>query len=152
MARGLALAAAVLLLLFAAAPAWAASGTYTCATLQAGINQAGQGDTITLNSSASPGGLCNAQYTLKSFPSPIAFPNNYTQWTLTGRAGQNDGFDGSGLAGRVLTGVDVHRLELQNLIFRDSSVTGDGGALNVTGESSLACGAPGSSTTTRQER
>src|SRR3954469_14105744 len=105
MARGLALAAAVLLLLFAAAPAWAASGTYTCATLQAGINQAGQGDTITLNSSASPGGLCNAQDPLKRFPSPVAFPNNCTQGTLAGLPGQTDGFDGAVLTRRDLAGV-----------------------------------------------
>src|SRR6186713_2531066 len=114
MARGLAVAVvAVVLLVAAAPPALAASGTFTCATIQAGINQAANGDVITLDSGAAPGGLCPMQVTLKSFPSPIAFPNNYTQWTLTGRTGMNDGFDGTGLPGRVMTGVDVHRLELQ---------------------------------------
>ena len=83
------------------------------------------------------GGLCPMQVTLKSFPSPTRIPNNYTQWTLTGRTGMNDGFDGTGLTGRVMTGVDVHRLELQDLTFRDSSSAGNGGALDITGESSV---------------
>jgi hypothetical protein len=135
MARGLALA--VLALLVVAAPAAAVDKPATCANLQTVLNGAADDDVITLNSSAGPGGLCSAQYTLKSFPSPTVFPNNYTQWTLKGRDGMNDGFDGSGLAGRVLTGVDVHRLELQNLTFRDSTVTGNGGAIDITGESSL---------------
>ena len=50
----------------------------------------------------------------------------------------NDGFDGSGLPGRVLTGDDVHRLLIQDLTFRDSSApAGNGGAISITGESSV---------------
>ena len=134
MARGLAVAVVAVLLLAAAAPAQAASGTFTCATIQAGIDQAANGDVITLDSSAAPGGLCPMQVTLKSFPSPLS---NYTSWTLTGRTGMNDGFDGSGLPGRVMTGTDVHRLELQDLTFRDSSSASNGGAVAITGESSV---------------
>src|SRR4051812_2779134 len=138
MARGLAVAAVAVCCLVVVAPAGAVNNvSATCADLQTKLTNAVDGDVITLNSSASPGGLCNAQYTLHSFPTPAAFPNNYSQWTLKGRDGMNDGFDGTGLPGRVLTGVDVHRLELQQLIFRDSSVTGDGGAVNITGESGL---------------
>ncbi len=37
----------------------------------------------------------------------------------------------------MLTGVDVHRLEIQNLVFRDGNVTGDGGALDISGLSTL---------------
>ena len=135
--RRLALVVAAVAFFVSAGPAGAAEKSATCADLQVVLNGAADGDVITLNSSAGPGGLCSAQYTLHSFPTPSAFPNNYSQWTLKGRDGMNDGFDGSGLPGRVLTGVDVHRLELQNLVFRDSSVTGDGGAVNITGESSL---------------
>jgi hypothetical protein len=134
MARGLAVAVVAVLLLAAAAPAQAASGTFTCATIQGGIDQAANGDVITLDSSAAPGGLCPMQVTLKSFPSPVS---NYTSWTLTGRTGMNDGFDGSGLPGRVMTGTDVHRLELQDLTFRDSSSASNGGAVAITGESSV---------------
>lgn len=138
MARGLAVAVALAACLVAAAPAGAAAVSATCATLQSVLNGAAQGDVITLNSSDGPGELCNAQYTLKSFPSPIAFPNTYTTWQLQGRTGQNDGFDGTGLPGRVLTGINVHRLEIWDLTFRNSVVTGgNGGALDITGESSV---------------
>ena len=37
----------------------------------------------------------------------------------------------------MLTGVDVHRLEIQNLVFRDGNVTGNGGALDISGLSTL---------------
>jgi predicted outer membrane repeat protein len=36
----------------------------------------------------------------------------------------------------MVTGNDVHRLEMWSLLFRDGNVTGDGGALAVTGQSS----------------
>ena len=70
--------------------------------------------------------------------SPTAFPNNYSFFTLKGDPSDGqDGFDGSGLPGRVLTGDDVHRLVIQDLTFRDSSALGvgqSGGAIDLTGE------------------
>ena len=116
MARGLAVA--VVALLVAAAPAQAASGTFTCAQLPGALAAAVTGDVITLNSSASPGGLCDQQFTLRDFGAVTGTP---ATWTLKGRDGMNDGFDGSTLPGRVLTGDDVHRLLIQDLTFRDSS-------------------------------
>src|SRR5215210_1235697 len=124
MARGLALA--VVLLLVLAGPAAAASGTYTCATLPDGFAQVADGDVITLD------GMCNQAYTLPDFGTPPGPP--YKTWTLRGLDG-NDGFDGSDLAGRVLTGNDVDNLTIDNLTFRDSDVTGNGGAIEITGES-----------------
>ena len=135
MVRGLAGAVAMLMLLVIAGAAQAASGTYTCANLQAGLNQADDGDTITLQ------GICTGQhFDLPTFPTPSAFPNNYKMWTFRGDPSDGpDGFDGTGLttAQRMLTGVDVHRLEIQNLTFRDGNVAGNGGALDITGESSV---------------
>lgn len=128
-------------MLLAVAPASALDKPATCATLQTVLNGAAQGDVITLNSSDGVGGLCHGHYDLKSFPSPIAFPNNYTTWQFQGDPSNGiDGFDGSDLNGtteRMLTGVNVHRLELQNLVFRDGTVTGNGGALDISGLSTL---------------
>ena len=133
MARGLAVA--VVALLIAASSAQAASGTFPCANLQAGLNQAAPGDVITLQ------GICTGQqFTLRNFGDPVAPFFNYNSWTFTGDPSDGvDGFDGSGLttAQRMLTGVDVHRLEIQNLVFRDGNVTGDGGALDISGLSTL---------------
>jgi hypothetical protein len=132
MARGLAVAVLAVLLLVVAAPAQAASGTYTCANLQTGLNQVQDGDVITVD------GMCNDGYTLPSFPDPSS--GTFKSWTLQGSGG-DDGFDGSGLAGeRVLTGNDVHRLVIQDLTVRDSSFIGpgaDGGAIDITGQSGL---------------
>ena len=94
MARGLAVAAVALCCLVVVAPAGAASGTYTCATLQAGLNQAGNTDTITLDDA----NLCTANYTLPNFDTPTGI-QNYKSWTLTGTAGS--GF--SPTSGRALT-------------------------------------------------
>src|SRR5215210_363460 len=136
MARGLAVA--VVVFLVAAAPAGATEVSVTCVTLQSVLTNAADGDVITLNSSASPGGLCNAQYTLHDFGAFVS--GTPKSWTLKGRAGMNDGFDGTGLAGRMLTGTNVHRLLIQDLTFRDGVQLGagaDGGALSITGDSSL---------------
>jgi predicted outer membrane repeat protein len=49
-----------------------------------------------------------------------------------------DGFDRNEVDGRALTGTDVHRLEIQNLTFRDGrQASGNGGAISITGASSL---------------
>ena len=128
-------------MLLAVAPASALDKPATCATLQTVLNGAAQGDVITLNSSEGVGGLSHGHSDLKSFPSPIAFPNHYTTWQFQGDPSNGiDGFDGSDLNGtteRMLTGVNVHRLELQNLVFRDGTVTGNGGALDISGLSTL---------------
>jgi hypothetical protein len=126
MARGLALA--VLLVFVLAAPAQAASGTYTCLTLQTGLDQVQSGDVITLD------GMCSDDYTLPDFGTPGM--EGYKTWTLQGSGG-DDGFDGTVPTGRVLTGNDVHNLTIQDLTFRDSDVTGNGGAIEVTGQSGL---------------
>ena len=132
MARGLAVA--VVALLIAASSAQAASDTFTCPELQAGLNQAAPGDVITLQ------GICTGQqFTLRNFGDLVA-PFNYNSWTFTGDPSDGiDGFDGTGLttAQRMLTGVDVHRLELQNLVFRDGDFNGNGGALDISGLSTL---------------
>ena len=77
---------------------------------------------------------------LRDFGDPVA-PFNYNSWTFTGDPSDGiDGFDGTGLttAQRMLTGVDVHRLEkLQNLVFRDGDFNGNGGALDISGLSTL---------------
>lgn len=134
MARRTAVAAVVaLLVLTAAAPARAASMTVDCDDLQAALDQVtGNGDVITLQ------GICNGSYQLHSFPDPTGI-ETYKTWTLRGDPSGVNGFDGTALmAGqRMLTGVDVHRLELQNLLFRDGDVTGDGGGLDITGQSSV---------------
>ena len=128
MARGLAVA--VVALLVAAAPAQAASGTYTCANLQAGLDQVQNNDVITVD------GICTGQFALPSFADP---GTTFNTWTLQG-VGGDDGFDRNGVAGRALTGNDSHRVVMQNLIFRDGSVTGageSGGAIELTGQSGL---------------
>ena len=121
-------------LLIAASSAQAASDTFTCPELQAGLNQAAPGDVITLQ------GICTGQqFTLRNFGDLVA-PFNYNSWTFTGDPSDGiDGFDGTGLttAQRMLTGVDVHRLELQNLVFRDGDFNGNGGALDISGLSTL---------------
>ena len=120
-------------LLVVAAPAQATSGTFDCATLQAGLNQVADGDIITLQ------GICTGQqFTLQSFPDPVTPFSTIRTWTLRGNPPTaSTGLDGTGLntSQRMLTGVDVHRLEIQNLMFRDGNVTGDGGALDISGHS-----------------
>ena len=59
MARGLAVA--VVAVLVAAAPAGAASGTFDCAGLQAGMNNGTDGNVITLDSSAAPAGCARCR-------------------------------------------------------------------------------------------
>jgi hypothetical protein len=133
MARGLALAAVAVLVF--AAPAQGASGTYSCANLQTGFTQVADGDTITLQ------GICTGQqFTMKNFGDPVSPFFSMSTWTFRGDPSDGvDGFDGSGLTGtqRMLTGVDVHRLEIQDLVFRDGDVVGNGGALEITGQSTV---------------
>jgi hypothetical protein len=142
MARGLAVA--VVALLVAAGPAAAADKSATCTTLPAVLGTVQSGDTVTLDSSQATGGggsdnLCHLAVTLPDFDTPGP-AESYKSWTLQGRAGMSDGFSGSGVTGRVMTGHDVHRLLLQDLTFRDSHANApgaNGGAVSITGEATL---------------
>jgi hypothetical protein len=82
-----------------AAPAHAMSETTNCAGLQAALNQAVAGDTITLDEmcTKSNSSTSNGAFTL---PANAAF-------TLTGQAGSGAGFDGTGVTGSVLYGASV---------------------------------------------
>ena len=147
MARGLAVAVVALIVcLPASAHAAEIQLAADCGTLQARFDEIesaplsnGNSYVVTLNSSAGPGGLCAQAYTAPDLPTPAGI-ENYRVWTLQGRPGMNDGFDGTGI-GRILTAHDPHRMQVQELIFRDGSVTApgaDGGAISVTGEASLS--------------
>jgi hypothetical protein len=140
MARGLAVAVLTAgAMLLPGASAWAADKPATCLTLQAVLDTAADGDVITLDSSVGgTAGLCTGSYNLKNFGTS----EPYAIWTLQGDPSNGvDGFDGgTGVAPpapRMLTGVNVHRLEIRNLVFRDGNVTGNGGAIDITGESAV---------------
>ena len=141
MARGLAVAVLSGALSFAmASPALAVDVPVAanCTNLQQKMLDAQNDPVLTNHHVVTLTGICNQQYTLPAFASPTAFPNNYSFFTLKGDPSNGpDGFDGSGLPGRVLTGNDVHRLLIQDLTFRDSSATDvgeSGGAIELTGE------------------
>jgi hypothetical protein len=120
------LAAATLL---SAAPgvADAASGTFNCAGLQDGLNQASNGDTITLNDVCTKdnSGDAHGSFTL---PSGVAI-------TLQGVAGS--GFDGAGAASRILTGNSVGSTKIFGLTFRNGRAPAGeaGGAVLLDGNS-----------------
>src|SRR5947208_1659706 len=123
-----ALAALMTLAAFSAtAPnASAASLTTNCAGLQAALDQAVTGDTITLNQ------LCTGQ----DFQLSPRGDNNQS-YTLVGQAGSGAGFDGTGAGGRVLSAVNAPQpttLTLRNLIFRNSFQPSTGGAVAFQGE------------------
>src|SRR5580658_2286770 len=86
-------------LAFAAPAAHAASETPNCAGLQAALNQAVAGDTITLDQLCTDtnSGAADGAFTL---PTEAAF-------TLTGQTGSGAGFDGAGVSGSVLIGTSV---------------------------------------------
>jgi hypothetical protein len=119
---------ALVLGLVQAAPAQAA----TCATVQSELNAATNGTVVTLQ------GICNMQVTLPNFGT-VPSGGNANVWTLRGDPADGpDGFDGTGLPGRVMTGLNIHRAEIQDLVFRDSSVDGEGGAVSIGGDSAPA--------------
>src|SRR4051794_564790 len=123
-----------------AASAHAAAKSATCATLQATLTGAVNGDVITLNSSNGPGGLCSGTYTLPSYLSPTGI-QPYNQVTLQGNPADGvDGFDRNNVGGanaRALSGNDIHRWEITDLSFRNGNVTGNGGAIAISGESGI---------------
>ena len=79
-----------------AAPALAESETTDCAGLQAALDQAGAGDTITLDQ------MCSATHP----PDTFTLPSN-AAFTLTGQPGSGAGFDGTAVDGAVLYGPSV---------------------------------------------
>jgi hypothetical protein len=135
---GLLIAVIAVLLGLLPASAQAAAKSATCATLQTVLDGAADTDVITLDSTDGPGGLCSGPYTLKAFPVQV-LGGDYVTWTLTGNSadGHLDGFDRNEVDGRALTGHNVHRLEIQDLTFRDGRSTTDGGAIAIDGQSSL---------------
>jgi hypothetical protein len=120
---------AVALAVLPAVPASADDMGADCAHLQAALDQAETGDTITLTQS------CNDQ----SFDivGPIPTGTNPGPLTLMGETGTEvlDGGDDS--TTRILTGTDVGRFVVSQLTFQDSSSDGNGGAISVTGDSAL---------------
>jgi hypothetical protein len=102
----------------------------TCANLQTQLNAVNETDDVVVLS-----GVCTSQFTL---PDLGTAPANYIRWTLRGDPSNGeDGFDGSTLPGRMLTGNNVHFVEIRDLLFRDGTQTGNGGALSVAGESGV---------------
>jgi hypothetical protein len=110
-----------------ASPAPAAAVATTCASLQADLDAANDGDVLTLPA----GAVCNDDYTLPgNRPAPFSI-------TVQG-AGGGATLDGSGLGGsRVMTGAtsdgNVLHAVFRNLTFRDSSAPTAGGALYLNG-------------------
>lgn len=127
---------ATALALASAGPAAATDIAATCSTLQAQLDTVQSGDVVTLDSSDGPSGLCSSAYTLRTNPPGT----QTTAITLKGDSSDAnaDGFDGTLAVGRVLTGVDVHRLEINDLVFRDSTSATNGGAIAITGDSQAA--------------
>ena len=112
--------------------------TTDCAGLQAALDAAdtnaegGFANTYTITLT----GICTDHYTLPNFPSPGA--GDYKVVTLQGNPANGvDGFDPT-TPGRALVGTNVNRFELRNLTFRDATHAGNGGAVAIAGESSLA--------------
>jgi predicted outer membrane repeat protein len=132
------LSAALALLFTGVAPA-GVPATVNCANLDAALAGATPNTTITLNSQdgteTGPDGgkLCAGMHTIKTQVAMSA------QVTLEGDPtnGKLDGLDGTGGGGRVLTGTTVGRFEVSNLVVQDSTSTGNGGAISVTGDSTF---------------
>jgi hypothetical protein len=105
----------------------AADVTTDCDGLQDALDNAGHGDTITLD------GVCDGNYTLPDFPDA---DDDLNAITLKGdRTDGDDGFDPED--GRALTGNNVHRFQIIDLDFSNGDTDGNGGAISVTGRSSL---------------
>jgi hypothetical protein len=120
MARGLAVAVALIVMLTAAAPASAV----TCANLQTELDNSASGGTVTIDE----GSTCTGHWNLPSHPITIEGG---------GTAGATLLGDGTN---RILTGHDTGRTIIQKLLFRGGRATGageDGGAIHVTGQSGL---------------
>jgi hypothetical protein len=106
--------------------------TTDCTSLQSTLSAATDGSVITLD------GVCTGTYTLPSFPEPTGI-ENYKRITFQGNPSDGvDGFDrNEALGGRALTGNDIHVWEITDLTFRDGRQTGNGGAIAISGESSI---------------
>src|SRR5437588_12710386 len=120
------------------ADAGAASVTTDCAGLQAALDQAQNGDTITLNQlcTISNSGGSSGVFLLSNAV------NDSRSYTLAGQAGSGAGFDGTGAGGRMLSAIGASSspatLTLRNLVFENGTQPSTGGALAFQGEYSLA--------------
>jgi hypothetical protein len=112
----------------------AASLTTGCAGLQAALDQAVSGDTITLNQ------LCNTSNSGGTF-SLSNGSSDSRSYTLEGQPGTGAGFDGTGAGGRMLSATGASSspatLTLRNLIFENGSQPSTGGAVAFQGEYSV---------------
>lgn len=121
-----AVAVALCWLALAASGASAASMTTNCAGLQAALNQAQTGDTITLNQlcTATNSGTSAGAFTLGSGSTPPSY-------TLVGQTGSGAGFDGTGVTGSLLSAgggnSSLTTYTIRNLIFQNASGTSNGG-------------------------
>jgi hypothetical protein len=116
-----------------ALPAQAASETTNCSGLQAALDQATNGDTITLNQ------LCTGQ--------DFALNNgahDSRSYTLQGQSGSGAGFDGTGATTSMLhannsSGDPTSTMTVRNLVFRNAPAAPlrNGGALVFQGEYSV---------------
>ncbi len=131
-----ALAVALCWLALSASGASAASMTTDCAGLQAALNQAQNGDTITLNQlcTATNSGTSAGAFTLGS-------GSTQPSYTLAGQTGSGAGFDGTGVTSSPLSvnggNSSLTTYTIRNLIFQNASETSSGGALNVNGNYGL---------------
>jgi hypothetical protein len=112
----------------------AASLTTDCAGLQAALDQAQTGDTITLNQ------LCTGSTFSLSQGS-----NDSRSYTLTGAPGSGAGFDGTGAGGHMLSASNTAgttptaTLTLNNLVFQNgNAASAAGGALSFNGDYSIS--------------
>jgi hypothetical protein len=110
----------------------AASETTNCAGLQAALDQATDGDTITLNE------MCvGDDFALNNSA------DDSRSYTLTGQPGSGAGFDGTGGTTSVLhanqatPGDATSSMTVSNLIFKNSSSPGNGGAVVFQGDYSV---------------
>jgi hypothetical protein len=130
-------AVAVLWLGPATMGARAASLTTDCVGLQAALDQAQSGDTITLNQLCTKdnSGASNGQFLLNSGS------NDSRSYTLTGQPGSGAGFDGTGVGARMLSATNTSgstptaTLTVNNLVFQNGNSAGaNGGALQFDGD------------------
>lgn len=113
-----------------ASRASAASMTTDCAGLQAALNQAQNGDVVTLNQmcTATNSGASAGSFTLASGSTQPSF-------TLQGQSGSGAGFDGTGVASSLLSATGAGSpttFTIEDLTFQNASQANSGPALNVS--------------------
>jgi hypothetical protein len=105
---------AVCWLLFGASEAFGASTTTDCPGLQNALNQAANGDTITLTE------LCTASNSGAS-AGHFSLPIGTVSFTLSGESGSGAGFDGTGVSSRPLSAVGNGTVTISNLVFKNAT-------------------------------